>query len=73
MASVPGEKELELDLETVPDTSLSTEIALGLEDDEQMLEYLQLKCSGQVARAQFLTLIHLCRGTGKLVALRFTM
>ena len=40
------------------------EIALGTEDDYRMLEYLQLKGSGQVARAQFLSLVELCRGTG---------
>jgi hypothetical protein len=40
------------------------EIALGTEDDYRMLEYLQLKGSGQVARAQFLSLVDLCRGTG---------
>lgn len=40
------------------------DVALGLEDDELMLQYLQIQGSGQVARAQFLTLVHLCRGTG---------
>ena len=40
------------------------ETALGTENDYGMLEYLQIKGSGQVARAQFLSLVELCRGTG---------
>ena len=43
------------------------DVAMGLEDDYQMLEYLQIKGSGQVPRAQFLALVGLCRGRGMLL------
>jgi hypothetical protein len=65
LASMTSEKEVESDLEPLnKNGNEAMEVALGLEDDELMLQYLQLQGSGQVARAQFLTLVHLCRGTG---------
>lgn len=64
LASMTSEKEVESDLEPLnKNGNEAMEVALGLEDDELMLQYLQLQGSGQVARAQFLTLVNLCRGT----------
>ena len=42
----------------------AADIALGMEGDYHMLEYLQLKGLGKGKRAQFLMLVELCRGTG---------
>ena len=43
----------------------SKEVALGLEDDEQYLEYLHRNHNGNVERAQFYLLSDLCRGGGE--------
>ena len=40
-------------------------VALGLENDEQFLEYLQTRHNGNVQRAQLSLLSNLCRGTGE--------
>lgn len=40
-------------------------VALGLENDEQILEYLQTRHNGFVDRAQFHILSDLCRGRGE--------
>ncbi len=46
-------------------SSCSTiDLALGMEGDEHMLEYLQKKGRGDVGRAEFLALADLCRGRG---------
>lgn len=41
-----------------------SDVAMGMEDDEYMLEYLQRRGNGNAARAEFLALIQLCRGRG---------
>ena len=41
-----------------------SDVAMGMEDDAYMLEYLQIRGNGNVARAEFLALIQLCRGRG---------
>lgn len=43
------------------------DIALGMEGDDCILEYLQRRGSGQMRRAQFLTLVEFCRGKGMFV------
>ncbi len=40
-------------------------VALGLEDDDGMLEYLQVNGSGKLKRAQLMMMVELCRGTGR--------
>ncbi len=40
-------------------------VALGLENDDQILEYLQIRHNGFVDRAQFHILSELCRGRGE--------
>lgn len=39
--------------------------AIGLEDDDCMLEYLQLRSRGKAGRAEFIALVTLCRGKGE--------
>mmetsp|Transcript_11570 Transcript_11570/g.21629 ORF Transcript_11570/g.21629 Transcript_11570/m.21629 type:complete len:2140 (-) Transcript_11570:138-6557(-) len=64
LTSMSNGKELESDFQPYnQDNNATMNVTLGLEDDELMLQYLQIQGSGQVARAQFLTLVHLCRGT----------
>lgn len=47
------------------DSCVVRDVALGMESDDRMLEYLQVNGSGKAKRAQFLMIVELCRGTGR--------
>ena len=46
------------------DVETSKDIAMGLEEDDQMLEFLHRKGDDNNHRAKFLAMVTLCRGTG---------